>query len=169
VSELADPAAALRIAKMIPAEMLFMGSLLFQGKGTTVFVKVVETGEGRVLLSEDVYAEGDDREFEYQIGGLVLKIEQRFPLASAAITAIEGGTVSLQAGSEQGLASGTRMVVLARGEGAPDDVLAWPVRRAEGRPVEVALSRVRSSAATGAVVPAAAGGLIQRGDYAFTR
>jgi hypothetical protein len=55
LSDLADPAAALRIGKLLPAELLLMGTIIHEAKGVTVYLRAVETGNGEIVLSDDVY------------------------------------------------------------------------------------------------------------------
>ena len=100
LSDLSDPRAALRISKMLPAEMLLMGGLLKSDAGVTVYIKVVDSEDGRVLLLEDVYSERLDKEMHYKLGGLVMKIEQHFPLIQGQISEFKGDRVMLNVGGE---------------------------------------------------------------------
>jgi tetratricopeptide (TPR) repeat protein len=168
LSDLSDPRVALRIGKMLPAELLLMGSLLPAAKGLTVHAKVVETGNGQVLFSEDVYSEGDARELEYQVGGLVMKIEQRFPLVDGDIVEAAGGKATLNIGAAHGVIAGTRFVVVRRMPGSPD-VRAGQVFRVEGRPVELWMNQVRRAAGVATVVPPSAAGAVREGDHAYAR
>ena len=167
-SELADPKAILKIGKMVPAEMLLMSNLLPAGKGMTVYCKVVETGNGQLLFSEDVYAEGDDNDLGYQVGGLILKVKQHFPLVAGQVTSVDGGKVTIDVGSARGIRSGTKFVVVKPG-GDPKSMAAGRICKHEGRPVELAVNRVKSDTGVAEVLPATASGTVKEGDYVHSK
>lgn len=167
LSDLADPAAALRIGKMLPAEILFMGAILKQDKGLTVFVKAVETSNGRMLFSNDVYTENPDRDLDYQVAGLIMKIKQQFPLTAGKIVTASDDEIRVNVGSRQGVRSGTTFVVVAPGpEGSPG---AGQVRKMDDQPVVLDVGRVAADYGIAAVRPAKAKVQLRPGDLIYAR
>ncbi len=166
LSDLADPAAALRIGKMLPAEMLLMGRLLTSGGGLTVQARIVETGTGRIVKEEDVYTEGAEADLPYQISGLVMKIEQHFPLAEGRIVDARGGQATIDVGAAGGVRVGTRFVAIqpeTAGEGAGS------VCKSGEQVVELKVSRVEKDKSRAQVLPPEAGGLLAAGLQVYTR
>jgi len=112
LSDLADRKAALKIGKMLPAEMLMMGALTPHEKGVTVRLEVIETASARPLVAEDVYCEDLFRDMEYQLAGLTMKVERHFPLVSGRVVECSSGNAAIDVGYEQGVRAGTRFVVV---------------------------------------------------------
>jgi len=152
---------------MLPAEMLLMGQLMADGKGLTVHVKAVETRDGEIRLSEDVYSESDGGDdFSYQVAGLMMKVKQRFPLVDGELLKIAGNKAVLNVGSRHGVSVGTRFVVIQKsGQGA--DWRAGSVREVEGKMVQVAVDRVEKDNRLGRILPPAAAGAVKEGDYVY--
>ena len=167
LSDLADPKAALHIRKMLPAELLFMGKVIADGDGLTVYVKVVETEAGNVLLREDVYSEDLEQELSYKVGGLVLKIEQRFPLVEARVLKVVGTKATIDAGSNQGVREGSKFLVIPSEEGHEDP--EHEVRKLDDALVQLYVSRARPSQGIADILPAHAKKTVRPGDRVYAR
>ncbi|MEI6787343.1 MAG: hypothetical protein WCL49_02575 [bacterium] len=168
VSDLADPAAALKIGKMLPAEILLMARLLPQAGGTTIYLRGVETRNGDVMFSDDVYSEALDKDLDDLIGGLTMKIKQRFPLVMANIVRVAGSEVTLGAGTDQGIEPGARFIVVQT-PGSLSNPGSGEVCKKDGKWVELAVRRVKRDSGIAGIVPASAAESIRNGDTAYAR
>jgi len=167
VSDLADPRAALRIGKLLPAELLFMGRIIPEARGLTVYVKAVDTASGEILYATDVYSPDPDRGLDDNAAGLIMKIKQGFPLVSGEVIRRQGAMATLSIGLRDGVAIGSRFVVL-RGA-AEDDIPSGSLRRAEGRPVQLSMERVQRESGTARIVPDNARDAVKEGDHVYAR
>jgi hypothetical protein len=168
VSDLADPKAALRVGRMLSAELLFVGAVLNQGGGMTVQVRAVDSADGSILLATDVYAEKPERDLPYQLGGLFLKILQSFPNAEGHITETAGETVRLDVGVSQGVRVGSKFVVVREsGDGKEADG-GEPLSVAS-RPVGLEVDRSSTDASRARVLPPEAAKLLRKGDRVYAR
>ncbi len=167
LSDLADPAAALRIGKMVPAEMLLMGRIFQEAKGVTVYLKAVETGNGEVVFASDVYSSDPEAGLEDTVGGLVLKVQQGFPLITGEVLRCQGSRVTLNVGRQDGASEKCQFIVCeAVGGGG---LAAGRVCRAEDRPVQVKIEKVQQNTSTARVIPSSADALVKEGHYVYTR
>jgi len=167
VSDLADPAAALRISKMLPAEMLLMGKIFNEAKGVTVYLKAVETSNGEVVFASDVYAPDDENALDDAVAGLILKVEQGFPLITGEILRREGARVTLNIGRSDGATENSRFLVIER---AGEDVIAeGRLCKADGRPVQLQLEKIQQNTSTARIIPSAADAIVKEGYYVYTR
>lgn len=167
VSDLADPSAALRIGKMVPAEMLLMGKIFSEAKGVTVYLKAVETGNGEVIFASDVYTPDPDDGLDDAVAGLVLKVEQGFPLITGEVLRRDGARVTLNVGRMDGATENSRFLVFegAAAAGAADGQLC----KAEGKPVQLQLERIQQNTSTARIIPSAADAIVKEGYYVYTR
>jgi hypothetical protein len=163
LSDLADPAAALRIGKMVPAEMLLMGKIISEAKGLTVYLKVVDTSEGEVLFASDVYSADPDAGLDDAVGGLILKVEQGFPLVTGEVLRCQGARVTLNVGRQEGASEKSRFLVF-NAAGADGSLC-----KTEERPVELQIERVQQNTSTARIVPSAADAIVKEGYYVYTR
>jgi Glucodextranase, domain B/Curli production assembly/transport component CsgG len=165
LSDLTDPRTAKIIGKLLPADLMLMSSVLDHDSGVTVLAKVVDAGSGEMLFSDDVFSPGADDDLAHQLGGLILKIEQRFPLVAGRIVKLSGDTVQLDVGMKQGLQSFTRFVVIP-GDG---EKAAGTIRQDGDALVELAVNRIGESTGWARVIPGHAEKLIREGDYVHAR
>jgi hypothetical protein len=167
ISDLADPAAALRIGKMLPAEMLLMGRVIGEAKGVTVYLKVVDTSQGEVVFASDVYSSKPEENLDDAVAGLILKVEQGFPLVSGEVLRCQGLRVTLNVGRQDGASDKCRFLVFnaAGADGLADGRLC----KAEGLPVELQVERVQLNTSTARIVPSAADALVKEGYHVYTR
>lgn len=168
VSDLADPRAALRVGRLLSADLLVQASLLAIGKGQTVYARVIDAETAEVLVDADVYSERGDVDLDWQIEGLVMKIEQHFPLLSGGITRVAGHEVTIDAGADSGVSPQTRFIVVSRGGGA-DGMRAGEVRKVDGRMVELKVKRLKGGTGITDMLPSGAVDVVQEGDYVYAR
>lgn len=166
-SELADPRAALRIGKLIPAELLVMTLLFPQGRGLTIFSRVVDTTSGAVLCAEDVYVPDPSHDLKNRVEGLVLKVEQQFPLMNGKILSHTADKATVSVGAAQGLKPGMRFLLLDGREDA--NAGEGAVRLFEGQPVELNVLQIFEARSTARIHPAAAAAAIMEGDVIYAR
>jgi hypothetical protein len=167
VSDLADPRAALRIGKLVPAEILLLGRVINEARGLTVFVKAVDTASGEVLYTADVYSVDPDRTLDEDAANLVMKLKQGFPLVSGEVLKRQGNLVTLSIGLRDGVNSGSRFLVSAGlAPGADAD---GRVRRMDGRLVQLSLEQVRRDSGTARIIPAEARDAVKEGDHVYAR
>jgi hypothetical protein len=167
VSDLADPACALRIGKMVPAEMLLMGKIFTEAKGLTIYMKAVETGNGEVIFASDVYSPDPDTSLDEAVAGLVLKVEQGFPLVTGEVLRRQGSQVTLNIGRQDGATENSRFLVIAAPDG--DAAAGGQVCKVEGRPVQLLMDRIQQNTSTARVIPSAADASVKEGYHVYTR
>ncbi len=167
-SDLADPSAALKIGKMLPAEILLMARLLTQAGGTTIFLRGVETGNGEVVFSDDVYSEALDKELDDLVGGLTMKIKQRFPLVMTGIVRVSGSEATIGAGRDQGIEPGARFIVIPK-SGSVTNTPTGEVTKQDGKWVELAVRKVGRDTGVTGILPASAAKSVRNGDTAYAR
>ncbi len=169
-SVLADEvrATALRIGRLFPAELLLMVSLRPDSEGTAVCAQVVETGAGEILCSENVYCADAAADQAYQVAGLVMKIEQAFPLVEGKILAMDPEAATIDAGAQQGVRAGTQFVVAAP-EPGQDRPQAGQLRSYRDQPVRLRVERVMPDRGVAAADPPAATKILQAGDFIYAR
>jgi len=167
LSDLADRGRALRIGKMLPAELLFLGVVMKHDVGLTVRVEAVDTTRGRPLVAEDVYSENMAEDLAYQVSGLVLKLESRFPLVSGTVIDHAGEDAVIDVGYEVGVRSGTRFVAIADADdgGAGEG----QVCRVDGEWVELDVKQVSRESSKARIVPAEGAGTIRKGCRLYAR
>ncbi len=167
ISDLADSRVALKIGSMLPAEMLFLGSVIEEESGITVFVRLVSTESGQVLLTEDVYSQSQDK-LDYQTSGLVMKIEQRFPLVSGRIVEKHGGKVVLNLGTQDGISRGTRFLVI-QPRPPKESIESGLVCMHNDALVQLDIARAKSTSGTATIRPPDAAEAIKEGDHVYAR
>jgi len=168
LSDLADRKAALKIGKMLPAELLMMGALMSHEKGVTVRLEVIETASARPLVAEDVYCEDLFRDMEYQLSGLMMKIERHFPLVSGRIVDCSSGNVAIDVGYEQGVRAGTRFVVVRPGD-ADAPLESGSVCRAGEDVIELDVVTVSRKTGRARILPKHGAETVKAGDRIYAR
>jgi len=167
VSDLADPSAALRIGKMVPAEMLLMGKIFAEAKGLTIYVKAVETANGEVIFASDVYTPDPDRSLDEVVAGLVLKVQQGFPLVSGEVLKHQGALVTLNVGRESGVTENSRFLVVGTQDEA--EVTHGRVCKLEHQPVQLQIVGIQKNTSTARIIPSEANNIVKEGYYVYTR
>lgn len=167
LSDLADPAAALRIGKLVPAEMLLMGTLFIEARGITVFLRAVATESGEILFTSDVYSPDAGEGLDEAVAGLALKLGQGFPLVSGLVARRQGSRFVLNVGRDDGTAERSRFLVLDPGDGAEPEMLR--ICKAGERPVELRIERLQQATSTASVLPTGSEDLVKEGCHVYSR
>jgi hypothetical protein len=167
LSDLVDPAAALRIGKLVPAELLLMGTLFIEPKGVTVFLRAVETENGEIVYTSDVYSPDAGSGLDEAVAGLVLKVGQGFPLLSGQVWKRQGSRFVLNVGRADGATERSRFLVFDAGGAA--DPQAVRLCKADGRPVQLRIDRLRQTTSTASVLPSDAETLVKEGCHVYAR
>ncbi|MBN2163127.1 MAG: hypothetical protein JXR25_02555 [Pontiellaceae bacterium] len=162
-STFADPRAMLRKGRDLDADLVFINRILSEAPGQTVYTQVLDAHSGDQLFIEDIYVE-DPAEVPAQLDGLVMKIEQRFPLIEGRIQKQHDG-LAINAGEAQGVQNGLRLLVI-RSEGT---FAQGRILKHENRPVEVVVSEVERESAQIIMPRGQFGESALPGDYVFSR
>ena len=167
LSDLADPAAALRIGKLLPAELLLMGTLFIEPKGVTVFLRAVETENGEIVFTSDVYSPDAADGLDEAVAGLVLKVGQGFPLVSGQVWKRQGTQFVLNVGRADGTTEKSRFLVFDAGSAAQPE--AVHLCKADGRPVQLRIERLQQTTSTASAQPSGAEALVKEGCHVYSR
>ena len=167
LSDLADPAAALRIGKLLPAELLLMGTLFIEPKGVTVFLRAVETENGEIVFTSDVYSPDAADGLDEAVAGLVLKVGQGFPLVSGQVWKRQGTQFVLNVGRADGTTEKSRFLVFDAGSAAEPDAVR--LCKAGGRPVQLRIERLQQTTSTASAQPSGAEALVKEGCHVYSR
>ena len=167
LSDLADPAAALRIGKLLPAELLLMGTLFIEPKGVTVFLRAVETENGEIVFTSDVYSPDAADGLDEAVAGLVLKVGQGFPLVSGQVWKRQGSQFVLNVGRADGTTEKSRFLVFDAGSAAQPEAVR--LCKADGRPVQLRIERLQQTTSTASAQPSGAEALVKEGCHVYSR
>ncbi len=162
-SELADPRVLLKAGRQLNADLVFVARVLSDAPGQTIYAQVLEAESGDELFIEDVYVE-DAEQLPHQLGGLAMKLEQRFPLIKANLHRLEN-RLTIDAGQAHGAHKGMRFLVIRSG-GAFEQ---GHVLQTGTRPVELVVSGIESDSARVIIPAGQTGNPVQSGDFVFTR
>ncbi len=160
---LADPRALLKTGRKLNADLSFITRILNDAPGQTVYTAVFDTESGEELFIEDIYIE-DPRQLKTRLAGLVMKIEQRFPLIQSRLHSA-GNDLFISAGEKAGAQKGMRFLVIRS-----DSVFEQGTLLKNGtKPLEVVISKVESEKSAAIVPGDQPENLVQPGDYVFAR
>ena len=111
LSSLSEEHARLNI-RFGAADLLLLTQFIYEPGGITFFGSAVDTEAGEIICYEDVYTELPDSypELKRKALGLVLQIEQQFPLVEGTVTEISGSGAVLNIGTREGIRDGMRFV-----------------------------------------------------------
>lgn len=109
-SEWSDPDALLKTGNQLNAELVLRIRSLDDAPGRTIYTQVFDVESSKELFTEDIYYEAPEQ-LAASIAGMVMKIEQRFPLVKARLSRLER-ELTINAGSEYGLYEGARFLVV---------------------------------------------------------
>jgi hypothetical protein len=167
ISLLADRESALRIGKLLAAELLLVADVRLEGKGITIHARVLDVSTGQIMFVGDVYTEAVE-DLDWVLSGLVLKIEQRFPMLEGRVLKTARSRVTLDLGERQGVRPGTRFIVLQAAEesspGLPESVL-----RISETWVQLEADRITNEASSARIVPEAGASAVREGDRVYAR
>jgi hypothetical protein len=162
-TRLADYRALLKAGKRMNAELIFQTHTVKDAPGRTVYTQVYSVDTNEKLFTEDIYFEDPDQTAE-SIRGLVMKIEQRFPLIKAQLSRFEK-QLSINAGANQGIAQGTRLLIIR----SESDFNQGQILYTDQNPSELIVSEVESDRAQVIVRGDFSAVAVQDGDFVFTR
>ncbi len=162
-SELADPRALLKQGRKLNADLMLITRVLSDGSGQTLYTQVLDTDSGEELFIEDVYLE-DPQHLPQQISGLIMKIEQHFPLIQAEVRK-QSRQLVIDAGEKSGAQKGMRFLII-RSEGAFEQ---GRVIHSGKRPAELIISKVESANAQVIIPRGQTRDSVRSGDYVFSR
>lgn len=162
-SEWADPRAMLTLGKQLEADLLFSTRVLSDAPGQTIYTRILDARSGEELFLEDVYVE-DPSLLPSQLNGLVMKIEQRFPVIQGCVQALKNGLI-IDAGERNGARKSMRLLVI-RSEGSFEQ---GRVIQAGNRPAELVISEVESDSAEVILPRGQPKGSVHAGDFVFSR
>ncbi len=159
----------IKVGKMLPAELLFLGEFLREGKGVTLRVNVVESGKGETLFSDDIYTEQPDREVAEKSAGLVLKIKQHMPMMKGRIVSVNGDRIVVDIGTEQGLLAASQFVVARTPSEERAGANAAVLCRVGEQWIRLHVEDMETRRAVTSALPEKAGKLLKPGDIVFAR
>ena len=161
--QLVDPRAMLRQGRKREADLILISRVLSDSPGQTIYTQVLDAETGKELFVEDIYMEHPEQ-LPHQLAGLVMKVEQRFPLIKAHLQSLEN-QLGITAGAANGAQEGMRFMVI-RSKGSFEE---GRIIRNGTRPVEVVVSEVENRNATVILPRKYSNTLIQSGDFVFAR
>ncbi|MFH0908325.1 MAG: hypothetical protein V1929_06150 [bacterium] len=168
VSDLADPRALLQLGKVLPAELFLVGSVIPLGAGTTIYAVIADAETGETLALDDVYSEALDRELETKVAGLIVKLEQRFPLVEGKVTGIRRSRAVINVGSQHGVLNGARFLVIRpASDTAPME--DGDLCTLDKSLVQLRVKDVDDSAGTADIRPVEGRDLVHVGDFIYAR
>ncbi|QHI69069.1 tetratricopeptide repeat protein [Tichowtungia aerotolerans] len=162
-SDLADPRARLEQNLKLDTDLRLVTRVLNDGRGHTLYTAVFDADSSEPLFVEDVYLENTDW-LPQQVAGLIMKIEQRFPLIQARV-AKDAQRLIIDAGEKDGAYKGMRFLVI-RSDGGFEQ---GKVLQAGNRPAELVISKVESQTAFAILFGRHPDLAVRAGDYVFAR
>lgn len=159
----ADPRALVKKGRKLEADLIFITRVLSDAPGQTVYTQVLDADSGEELFVEDVYLE-DPTLLPQQIGGLIMKIEQRFPLIQANVQK-RNNQWAIDVGTNQGVQKGMRfLIVRSNGTFEEGRVIQTP-----NHPAELVISGIESEHAQVIMPRGQPKPAVRSGDFAFSR
>ncbi len=112
MTDLVDKSKAIRVGKIVSAEIIIGGSVMETSKFLQIYARVIDTETSEVMVTTDVYGEEVDMEvFEYLIGGLTWKIMRSFPMIEGTVVKNDNQSVCLDVGEEQSVKKNMRFLI----------------------------------------------------------
>lgn len=111
-SDLADKSKALKVGKIVSAELVIGGTVMETVKFLQIFARVIDTETSEVMVTTDVYGEEVDMEvFEYLIGGLAWKIMKNFPMIEGTVVKLDDKDIYLDCGKDKFVKKNMRFII----------------------------------------------------------
>ena len=168
-SDIVNPKAALKLKRLLPAEYLFLGNMYKDPEnGVTVFVQIVDVEKGHVLFTEDIYAEPSLCDVRFKMGGLISKIEQRFPVLMSTIHSLERHYATINVGDNEGCREGIKFVALETNPANPS-LQAGQILYMDDLLLELVTIQTQEDSSTAKIIPKEGSKLLRKGDYIYTR
>ena len=162
-SELADHRAMLKKGNELDTDLIFITKILSDAPGQTVYTQVLDARSEEELFIEDIYMEEPDQLPE-QLDGLVMKIEQRFPLLKGAVQQFEN-KLTINEGKENGAHKGMRLLVIR----SDDAFEQGHVLQDNNQPIELVISEVESKSSRVIMANGHPKDSVRSGDYVYSR
>jgi len=117
-SQLADPATALRVGRILSAKLISTGSIVREGSEWQLSLRIIETETTSIkaALAESFKTEDKDNVADNLSQKILKKIRAEYPL-QGKILSFEGEKVVLDIGSEDGVTVGLKMEVISEEQG----------------------------------------------------
>ena len=118
-SELADPAAALKIGRILSAKLIATGSIIKDGKDWLVNLRMIETETTSIKIALTQALEAKEREevADSLSQEILTRLRSEFPL-QGKILALRGQDITLDIGASEGVSIGQKFEVLSDTLGA---------------------------------------------------
>ena len=111
-SDLADKSKALKVGKIVSAELVIGGTVMETSKFLQIFARVIDTETSEVMVTSDVYGEEVNMEvFEYLIGGLAWKIMNNFPMIEGIVLKFDDKDIYLDCGRDEFVKKNMRFII----------------------------------------------------------
>ena len=127
----------------------------------------METANGEVLFASDVYTSDPDRSLDEVVAGLVLKVQQGFPMVSGEVLKREGRLVTLNVGRKGGVTENSRFLVVGTKDEAEEE--RGSVCKHEQKPVQLQIVGIQQNTSTARIIPSEANDIVREGYYVYTR
>ncbi len=117
LTELAEPATASKIGKIVVADAILTGTIYESGNTVEVFTRLVDTETSDILDARDVF--GEDISFQgikMLMQGLALKYKMSFPLVEGLIIKKDGKTILTDLGEEKNVKKNMGLILFREGE-----------------------------------------------------
>ncbi|HUT84807.1 MAG TPA: CsgG/HfaB family protein, partial [Thermodesulfobacteriota bacterium] len=114
-TQLVDQETSLKVGRILAARMIGTGSIVQMGAKSMLALKFIETETTRVIaaFSESIDQPDMDALMKEISQEIIAKLRKEYPLRGK-ITSIEGDTVSINIGSDEGIRKGLSMRILGR-------------------------------------------------------
>lgn len=116
-SALADKEKALKIGRLLTADITVSGTILETAKAVNITVRLIDTETSEIIATTDVY--GEDKRLQtlkYLLTGLALKIQGKYPLLSGMIIKVEGNTLYCDIGLQNKITNRMKFIAYKKGE-----------------------------------------------------
>jgi hypothetical protein len=140
-SELADPATALELGKVLSAKLITTGSLFYHNENYLLTLRLIDTETTRIakVISADVSGTGAAQKDMHRVNRQILTaIMEQYPLQGYVVRA-QGDQIMVNLGAGQGVVPGTRFEIVEAA--AP---IEYRGRRLQGRPKVVGQVEIES-------------------------
>lgn len=162
-SGLVDPRVMLKKGRKLNADLVFITRVLSDAPGQTVYTQVLNAENGKEMFIEDIYVE-DPKNLAYELEGLIMKIEQYFPLIQARIAISPENQLSIDTGTSNGAQEGMRFLII-RSDGPFEE---GKILSNNSKPLEAIISNTDNSSSR-IQIKNASRKSVQAGDFVYAR
>jgi tetratricopeptide (TPR) repeat protein len=159
-----DPRASLKAGQMLDSDLIFITRILHDAPGQTVYMEVFDTDSEDSLFVEDIYVE-DVQLLSEQLEGLVMKVEQRFPIIKAMVYKAPNNQLMIDAGKKSGAQQNMRFLVI-RSEGRFEE---GRVLLSGNKPAEAVIADIEMEGSKIKMAKGPTRETVRSGDYVYSR